>query len=68
MNTLLERNPDKQGGDICLRGTRLPLKHLWDHLKHGYSVEEYCSQYRVEEDQVRPIANFLRGNDTSSYS
>lgn len=60
MNPLLERSPKKQGGAICLAGTRLPIKHLWDHLKHGYSVERYCDLYQVEEEKVRPVAEFLQ--------
>lgn len=50
---IVSRDPDVHSGDLVFRGTRVPVETLIDHLKSGYSVEEYLEGFpSVERWQV----------------
>lgn len=34
-------NPERMSGAPCFRGTRIPVQMLIDHLKAGYSLDEF---------------------------
>jgi uncharacterized protein (DUF433 family) len=41
------------GGTPCFAGTRVPVRSLFDHLKLGYSVDEFLAQFpTVTKEQV----------------
>lgn len=48
----IERDPKKLSGKPCIRGTRLPLWHLIEHIEGGYEFEEYAELYQVDEGLV----------------
>jgi uncharacterized protein (DUF433 family) len=56
-------DPDIQGGTPCFAGTRVPVKSLFDALKHGRSVDYFLEQFpSVSRQQVAAIldqANML---------
>lgn len=50
---IISRDPEVHSGDLVFRGTRVPVETLVDHLKSGYSVEEYLEGFpSVERRQV----------------
>jgi len=42
---LIERNPGKMSGSPVFPGTRVPIKHLFDYLEGGESLEEFLDQF-----------------------
>jgi len=49
-------DPDIQGGTPCFAGTRVPVKSLFDALKHGRSVDYFLEQFpTVARDQVAAV-------------
>lgn len=34
-------DPDRMSGAPCFRGTRIPVQMLIDHLRAGYSLDEF---------------------------
>lgn len=50
---IVSRDPEVHSGDLVFRGTRVPVETLVDHLKNGYSLEDYLEGFpSVERWQV----------------
>lgn len=53
-------NPRVQGGVPCFTGTRVPVESLFDHLKRGYTVEQFLEDFptvqRFQVDAVLELA------------
>lgn len=50
---IVSRDPDVHSGDLVFQGTRVPVDTLVDHLKSGYSIEEYLEGFpSVKRSQV----------------
>ena len=48
------------GGVPCFAGTRVPVKSLYDHLKLGYSIDEFLEAFpTVERGQVEQLLDEL---------
>ena len=44
------------GGTPCFAGTRVPTRSLFDHLKLGYSIDEFLEQFpTVKRQQVEGL-------------
>jgi uncharacterized protein (DUF433 family) len=41
MMQVVSINAKVQGGVPCFAGTRIPISSLFDHLKKGYTVDEF---------------------------
>ena len=56
-------DPEIQGGAPCFAGTRVPVKSLFDALKHDRSVDYFLEQFpSVSRQQVAAVldqANLL---------
>lgn len=52
----LERDPDRVGGAWVFRGTRVPVKALFENLESGASVQEFIEWFpgvrKVQVDAV----------------
>lgn len=58
---LIERNPEKMGGTPVFSGTRVPIKHLFDHLEAGDSLEAFLNQFpTVSRDQALAVLSASR--------
>jgi uncharacterized protein (DUF433 family) len=58
---LIERNPEKMGGAPVFSGTRVPIKHLFDHLEAGDSLETFLNQFpSVSRDQALAVLSASR--------
>ncbi len=38
-------DPDRMGGILCFRGTRVPVKSLFDYLRGGHSLPEFIDDF-----------------------
>jgi uncharacterized protein (DUF433 family) len=63
---VIQIDPDILGGTPCFAGTRVPVKSLYDHLKLGYSIDEFLQDFpTVERWQIQLLLDEL-GNDLLS--
>ena len=54
-------NRNVQGGLPCFSGTRVPVSSLFDHLKKGYSVQEFLLDFpTVTEEQVQDVLDLAK--------
>jgi uncharacterized protein (DUF433 family) len=52
----VERTPDKVSGAWVFRGTRVPVKALFENLEDGASVDEFLEWFPgVTKDQVEVV-------------
>ena len=57
----VESHPEIQGGVPVFRGTRVPLRALFDHLEAGESVDDFLDGFRtVRREQVAGVIAVLR--------
>lgn len=50
---LIWTDPERLGGTPCFRGTRVPVKSLFDWLARGHSLDEFLEQFRsVSREQA----------------
>ena len=65
-------NKNVQGGVPCFAGTRVPVSSLFDHLKRGYSIDEFVADFptvRIEQVvEVLEQANSTLGAAGQSLS
>lgn len=53
---LITIDPEIQGGTPCFAGTRVPVRSLFDALKHGRSIDYFLSQFpSVTPEQVQAV-------------
>ena len=52
-NDLITVDPEILGGASVFKGTRVPVKTLFEYLENDYSVEEFieCSESAGETDE-----------------
>ena len=43
--TAIVRNPGIQGGEPIFRGTRIPVKALFDYLEGGQTINEFVDDF-----------------------
>lgn len=52
-NNLIESDSEKLGGTPVFRGTRVPIKNLFDYLEAGDNVEVFLDDFpTVSREQV----------------
>ena len=49
----IEDNPNKLGGELVFRGTRVPISLLEEYLYEGYTIETFAGIYQIDVDLVR---------------
>ncbi len=53
MDNAISRSKDVMSGTAVFRGTRVPVKILFDHLETGHSLDEFLREYpSVRRDQA----------------
>jgi uncharacterized protein (DUF433 family) len=58
MNTgeLITVNPEILGGTPVFKGTRVPVRTLFEYLEHGYSLEEFLECFpSVSKEMARRV-------------
>jgi len=59
--SIVERNPNIQGGTPVFRGTRVPVQSFFDHLEAGESIEDFLDGFQtVKRDQVIKLLEIYR--------
>ena len=57
----VERNPNKVGGEWTFRGTRVPVKALFENLESGASIDEFLEWFPgVKRDHVEAVLAFAQ--------
>jgi len=55
-NKIISCNKEVLGGTPVFKGTRVPVKALWDYLKAGDTVEEFLEDFpAVKREQAIEI-------------
>ena len=55
----VESIPGKVSGAWVLRGTRTPVKALFENLEAGMSIEEVMEQFDVTREQIAAVLEFV---------
>ena len=55
----MESIPGKVSGAWVLRGTRTPVKVLFENLEAGMTIEELIEQFPVTREQVDSLMAFV---------
>ena len=56
---VVESVPGKVSGAWVFKGTRLPIKALFDNLASGASIGEFLEWFDANEVQVRAVLEFV---------
>jgi uncharacterized protein (DUF433 family) len=60
MLSVININPNILGGTPVFSGTRVPVKSLYDYLKHDYSIDEFLEAFpTVTRAQVEQLLDEL---------
>lgn len=54
-------DPERMGGVPCFRGTRVPVRGLFDHLVRDYSTDEFLEQFPSVKREQAEAAVALAG-------
>ena len=57
--TAVESIPGKVSGAWVLRGTRTPVKVLFENLEAGLSIDEVIEQFPVTREQLDSLMAFV---------
>lgn len=61
LEELIERDPERMSGAPVFPGTRVPIKHLFDYLGGGESLEEFLDQFpSVSREQAVAVLSASR--------
>lgn len=56
MSSVVNVDPEILGGTPVFMGTRVPVESLFDHLKHGHSIEYFLHDFpSVSREQVEAL-------------
>ena len=55
----VESIPGKVSGAWVLRGTRTPVKTLFENLEAGMSIDELLEQFPVTREQIDSLMAFI---------
>ncbi len=56
---VVESIPGKVSGAWVLRGTRTPVRVLFENLEAGMSIDEVIEQFPVTRDQIDSLMAFV---------
>ncbi len=52
----IEANPNKMSGTPVFRGTRVPIKNLFDCIEEGETIDQFLDQFpTVTREQVNGV-------------
>lgn len=59
----VDRRPEKLSGTWCLKGTRVPVAALFDHIGRGSTVDEFLEWFpSVGREQVHAVLAFAKSS------
>lgn len=61
VDEFVEVDPEKMSGAPCFTGTRVPIKHLFDYLEGGDSLEVFLDDFpTVTKEQTQGVLEASR--------
>ena len=61
VDEFVEVDPEKMSGAPCFTGTRVPIKHLFDYLEGGDSLEVFLDDFpTVTKEQTQGVIEASR--------
>ncbi len=64
---IVHSDPEILGGTLVFVGTRVPVQSLFDHLKHGDSIEDFLDGFpSVQREQILAVLEESRQHVLSS--
>lgn len=67
-NEFIESDPEKMSGTPVFRGTRVPIKNLFDYLEGGDSLDVFLDDFpTVNRDQVIGVLELYRSELLERY-
>lgn len=65
LDRFLHADPARLGGELVFRGTRVPVKALFDYLRAGKSANEFVSDFDgVSTEAVHAVLEFAEADIT----
>ena len=63
LSAIVSSDPDVQGGAPVFRGTRVPVRSLFDHIEAGDSIDDFLDGFRtVTREQVIALLELCRAD------
>lgn len=54
-------DPERMGGQLCFRGTRVPVDALFENLEAGMNLDEFLSEFEgVTREQAIAVLEYAR--------
>jgi uncharacterized protein (DUF433 family) len=61
ISKLINRDPEIMGGTPVFMGTRVPIKTMFDHLEHSYTLEGFLDQFpTVRREQAVAVLELYK--------
>ena len=61
INELITRDAEIMGGTPVFKGTRVPIKNLFDYLEGNYSLDEFLEQFpTVRREQATSLLELYK--------
>jgi uncharacterized protein (DUF433 family) len=61
LEQIVHRDPDILGGTAVFRGTRVPVRSLFDYLEGGDTLDEFLRQFpAVQREQAIALLDLAR--------
>jgi len=55
------RDPERLGGKVCFKGTRVPVDALFENLEAGLNLEEFLEEFEgVTREQALAVLEYAR--------
>lgn len=68
LNEIIEIDPEKMSGTPVFRGTRVPIKSLFDYLEGGDNLETFLEDFpTVSRDQAIGVLEVSRIEPLKKY-
>lgn len=68
LGEVIEIDPEKLGGTPVFRGTRVPIKNLFDYLEGGESLEVFLEDFpTVSREQALGLLESIRKQVLKEY-
>ena len=64
----VERDPEKLGGDVVLRGTRMPVWGIFENLEGGLTVDEIAAEFQLQREQIVAVLEFAASSSKANRS
>lgn len=69
LSAIIASDPEVQGGTPVFRGTRVPMRSLFDHIEAGDSIDDFLDGFRtVTREQVIALLKLCRADTLTAVA